>query len=100
MRHIIFISIVLIVFTSCASQRCVYEINYTEELDFTAELLTIHFVSVKNKEAFNWEVYQTTSAYKELHQKAQVICYDYWGTYKEWKKLNKKAHNKTLLDDL
>jgi hypothetical protein len=89
MKKYFFTLLMLTIITSCASNKHVYEVNYTEEIEFTGEILTTDFVILKNKEDFNWAVYQTTPIYKELSRKAYFICYDYWGTYKEWKKLSK-----------
>lgn len=74
-------------FASGNRGRFVYEVDYIQYSD-GLEVRAADFIFRPKKDSGDWVWYKETPVYKSFAPKADSIVVRYWGTRKEWKKLN------------
>lgn len=73
--------------SACSSY--VYEVTYYHELENVGTVANIDFVFVNKRDTSDWKWYRETPVYNALSPEADSIKIRYWGTSKEWEKLDR-----------
>jgi hypothetical protein len=97
MAKIIFIIFIIFLFLeSCAGRRKVYEANYYSEIENVGTEIKSDYIFIRHEDTICWDWYKKLPVFKELMPKSDSVVIKYWGTFREWKAVNRewKAGNR------